>query len=236
MIGNACSSTQKCNQVVDLPKINTNTREYIRSPLSGGEVLQILMVNRINELLENQKQEIEIEDDDNEPLKLRKYKCNNYIAGYCQRLMKITAYPSVAQLTVLCHQIKLSDGSGGHFHLEIDEIKSKVLQWFRKRREYLSTKVYNVCDEHMEQVWIRTCLHFQSTKDLDSDFDDEKKKKDQTQHNITYDMVIEEIVKNDFLMQQVLNEAKLPIKNVDNAMSFVRRKVKDYFTKLCTKT
>lgn len=144
--------------------------------------------------------------------KFRNYKNNNDVAYHCQKLLKITAYPTVAQITILVHEIKRSDASNTQ---ELDVIKRKALQWFRKRREYLALKVYNVCDELMESVW--DAVVARSPK-------------------LTYDATVEEIVSDEALMLTIFEAAKLPVKDQTNGLSFVRRKVKDYFNKLCTRT
>jgi hypothetical protein len=48
--------------------------------------------------------------------------------------------------------------------------------------------------------------------------------------------VVEEIVSDIILMTEIVKVSKLPVKDEANALNFVRRKVRDYFTKLCSKT
>lgn len=210
----------KCNLQFS-PKIN-NHQPYIRSPL--GCENDFLMARHINHLLNrtemNQNENAEPEEEEADT-KIRKYKCNNEIALHCQKLFKVTAYPSVAQITILIHQIKRSTSTAT---LEIDEIRSTVLQWFRKRREYLSKKIYDICDDCMEEVWVVTCLHLEKSVEMGNNKDE-----------VTYDLVIDKIISNEGLMYRIMGEAHLPMKSLENSLSFVRRKVKDYFTKLCSK-
>lgn len=151
-----------------------------------------------------------------ENFKYRKYKNNGEVKNQCQRLLQFTAYPSVAQITALVHRIAQIDPNT----MEINEIKSTVLHWFRKRREYLASKVYAVCDDLMGTIWSQAMGNLQAAG----------------VSQITYDLVVEEIVSDTILMEEILKVAKLPVKDGVNALNFVRRKVRDYFTKLCSKT
>lgn len=151
--------------------------------------------------------------------KFRKYKKNNEIAHHCQKLLKVTAYPSVAQITLLIHQIISSSSSGISNSNEIDSIRSIVLQWFRKRREYLASKVYSVCDEMMADVWMAVLLKAESAGC----------------GPLSYDSTVEAIISDSPLMKGIFRASDLPIKDETNGVNFVKRKVKDYFTKLCSK-
>lgn len=153
---------------------------------------------------------------DQDNFKYRKYKNNGEVKNQCQKLLQITAYPTVAQITALVHRITQIDPNT----MEINEIRSTVLQWFRKRREYLASKVYSVCDDLMDEAWNQALAVVQSAGTS----------------SITYESVVEEVICDTVLMNQIVKSAKLPVKDEANALSFVRRKVRDYFTKLCTKT
>lgn len=155
-------------------------------------------------------------NNEQESFKYRKYKNNGEVKNQCQRLLQITAYPTVAQVTALVHRIAQIDPNT----MEINEIKSTVLHWFRKRREYLASKVYAVCDDMMGVIWTQAVENLQ-TAGLT---------------HITYDLVVEEITSETILMEEIVKLAKLPVKDEANALNFVRRKVRDYFTKLCSKT
>lgn len=151
-----------------------------------------------------------------EGFKYRKYKNNGEVKNQCQRLLQITAYPTVAQVTALVHRIVQIDPNT----MEINEIKSTILHWFRKRREYLASKVYAVCDDLMGTIWTQAIENLQTAG----------------VSQITYDLVVEEIISDTILMSEIVKASRLPVKDETNALNFVRRKVRDYFTKLCSKT
>ena len=155
-------------------------------------------------------------EQEQESFKYRKYKNNSEVKNQCQRLLQFTAYPTVAQVTALVHRITQIDPNT----MEINEIKSTVLHWFRKRREYLASKVYAVCDDLMGVIWTQAVENLRAAG----------------VPQITYDLVVEEIVCDTILMAEIVKSAKLPVKDETNALNFVRKKVRDYFTKLCSKT
>ena len=196
---------------------NRNNNTYKRSPLSQDE--NHMAVKSRKSLQEGD--ELNLND---EPLKYRRYKRNNEVAHHCQRLLNITAYPTVAQLTILIHQIsqstrqKIADQSPS----ELDSIRSTVLQWFRKRREYLAAKIYNICDERMGEAWLRICKQANEDSEMAKE--------------LSYEEIVEEIIKDDEIMSEVFIMARLPITDPVNGLCFVKRKVKDYFMKLCTKS
>ena len=182
------------------PKTQTPKTEYRRSPLGQDH-------------MPTEQPKI---SSDQENFKYRKYKNNGEVKNQCQRLLQFTAYPTVAQVTALVHRITQIDPNT----MEINEIKSTVLHWFRKRREYLASKVYAVCDDLMGVIWSQAMGNLQAAG----------------VSQITYDLIVEEIVTDTVLMEEILKVAKLPVKDGINALNFVRRKVRDYFTKLCSKT
>lgn len=193
---------------------NRNNNTYRRSPLSQDE----------HHMAVKNSDESDELDLNGEPLKYRRYKRNNEVAHHCQRLLNITAYPTVAQLTILIHQIsqstrqKIADQSPS----ELDSIRSTVLQWFRKRREYLAAKIYNICDERMGEAWLRICKRANEDSEIGRE--------------LSYEEIVEEIIKDDEIMSEVLIMARLPINDTANGLCFVKRKVKDYFMKLCSKS
>ena len=191
----------------------TKKKEYRKSPLGLGREMVAPDASKSDS---NPGNSIESE----EAVKYRKYKRNNEIAHHCQKLLKVTAYPSVAQITLLVHQIiNTSSGESKPIATEIDSIRSIVLQWFRKRREYLASKVYNVCDELMGDVWMAVLMRAESAGISP----------------LSYDSTVEEIVSDAAFMKGIFHASDLPIKDETNGISFVKRKVKDYFTKLCSK-
>lgn len=151
----------------------------------------------------------------------RRYKRNNEIAHHCQKLLKVTAYPSMAQITLLIHQINASTSKKLPHAMSPDEIRATILHWFRKRREYLASKIYEICDMRMKIVWAITQKQLIIERGL---------------LNPTHDQIVHDIVENDGLMREIMISGKLPILNHANCVEFVRKKVGDYFTKLCTKT
>ena len=198
---------------------NAKSKEYRRSPL-GRTMDEVNLNESANNKQKSESQTLETPASpetlaEDESFKFRKYKKNNEIARHCQKLLKVTAYPSVAQITLLIHQIATSTENN-----EIDSIRPIVLQWFRKRREYLAAKVYSVCDELMGDIWTAVVMRAESAG----------------MSPISYDSTVEEIVSDNGLMKGILQAADLPIKDETNGVSFVKRKVKDYFTKLCSKS
>ena len=199
----------------DIENVPKNKKRYQRSPLCRDYESMPTISDNSSDYLDSDP--ISSDPDDyisNETKRLRNYKNDNEIAQHCQKILKITAYPTVAQITVLVHEISRTDSTNSQ---ELDLIRRKSLQWFRKRREYLALKVYNVCDELMESVWDAVVARTH-------------------QQNLTYEGTVEEIVADDLLMETIFEASKLPIKDKRNGISFVRRKVKDFFNKLCTKT
>lgn len=195
-------------------KTNSPKKQYRRSPLGYDNKFMPPDIADIGEEVNNSDSvdNYEIESS----VKFRNYKNNNDVAFHCQKLLKITAYPTVAQITILIHEIIRSQPANSQ---EIDLVKKKVLQWFRKRREYLALKVYNVCDELMESVWDTIVAQADVSRIT----------------KLSYDEIVEVIVSDDYLMEVIFKAAKLPVKDETNGISFVRRKVKDYFNKLCTR-
>lgn len=195
------------NQQENPPKLSK--KAYQKSPLSK-EVDLLMPTSKVDE------DHVDIEDfnsDEIVSVKIRKYNKNNNVAYHCQKLLKITAYPSVTQLAILIHQIsQQSDGIG------LNEIKSLVLLWFRKRREYLAKKVYSACDDLMLDVW-----ETKTSEESDS-------------IPLSYDQTVNLIISDTILMEKIVKISKLPVKDEVNALDFVRKKVGDYFMKLCSKT
>lgn len=187
---------------------------YKKSPLS-------LDPNQMpNIKADHQAKQIKATDDegeiDEEVGKFRKYKKNNEIAQQCQKLLRITAYPTVAQLTQLVDQIAQSSAVN---NMKISEIRSAVLHWFRKRREYMASKVYSVCDDVMTDAWMGTI-----NSALEAD-----------QVSPNYEKTVEMILSDGILIDTIVLKSKIPVKNHQSARNFVQRKVRDYFTKLCSK-
>lgn len=191
----------------------TKKKEYCRSPL-GKEIQKESDIPTMPPVIDNDSEQPE-------NFKFRKYKNNNEIAHHCQKLLKVTAYPSVAQITVLIHQINstLTPNTMESSSNELNTIRSIILQWFRKRREYLASKVYSVCDELMGDIWMSVLMRCEASGILP----------------ISYDSTVEEIISDDSLMKGIFHASDLPIKDEENGINFVKRKVKDYFTKLCSK-
>lgn len=194
-------------------KLVTERKEYQPSPLGRREMGE----SRDNpQSPPNQPIEPSKSAGQEEDFKFRKYKNNNEIAHHCQKLLKVTAYPSVAQITLLIHQIvAATTGSPS----ELNSVKSIVLQWFRKRREYLASKVYSVCDELMGDVWMAVLMRAEAAGC----------------GPLSYDSTVDEIISDGALMTGIFHASDLPIKDEINGVNFVKRKVKDYFTKLCSK-
>lgn len=156
------------------------------------------------------------------PQPFRRYKKNNEIACYCQRLLRHTVYPTPSQIAALIHVLIVAE-SRHHQTSDISSptsspatLRTLILEWFRKRREYLATKVYRVCDDVMANVW--------------SEVLDEA-----APASLSFEETVHRISTNETVIATILERVRLPVVDETAARAFVQRKVEDYFTKLCSK-
>jgi hypothetical protein len=145
-------------------------------------------------------------------IKYRRYKSNNALAHECQRLLALTATPTPDQLASLVQKYLIRNGHDPS--VQSHRVRALVKEWFRKRREYLASKIYRVCDELMPALW----------SDLSASAAD---------RSSSYDQLVELIVDDELVVECVRLESKLPITVDEAAREFVRQKIRDYFYKLC---
>lgn len=144
--------------------------------------------------------------------KMRRYKANNDLAHFCQQLMSHTATPNCDQLNQLVHDYCVQHGDPGNPR----QVRSKVKEWFRKRREYMASKIYRACDELMSGFW-----------------EDMVRLKHDQLTSQAYQEIVGHIVADDVIVDHVAHAASLPIFDLDGLRAFVRKKIRDYFDKLC---
>lgn len=159
--------------------------------------------------------------ENNHPIRIRRYKKNNLIARYCQVLLKRTAYPSLDELSRL--QLAITSAFEKEFGSSVplpsaSSLRSQIKEWFRKRREYMSFKIYSVCDKMMEGWWEAAL----------AELDD-----NQQGIAVTYAQVVQFIVYSDEHIEVLRQLARLPITNPDMSKAFIRKRVEDYFYKIC---
>ncbi len=67
--------------------------------------------------------------------------CKTDLEDYCLPLLQKRASPTLAELSTLAMTLKTSK----YHHLESRLILSKIREWFRRKREYMTQRVVNVC-------------------------------------------------------------------------------------------
>ena len=70
----------------------------------------------------------------------RKYHNTNLLAQYCQEVLSKTAHPSLAHISEIVAKLHSPGGPTEK------KLKSLIREWFRKRREYMATKIYRSCE------------------------------------------------------------------------------------------
>ena len=128
----------------------------------------------------------------------RKYKRNNSLAQVCQKWLKRTVYPRSNEIFDMVSEVKASMPA-----VPDKKLRSLVREWFRKRREYLSTKIYRLCDQFLPK---------------------EKGKNDQD-----IDALIERATTNADLIGLIVLQAKLPMEDEAARREFVKEKIVDYY-------
>lgn len=147
---------------------------------------------------------------------IRRYKSNDFMARYCQVMLKRTAYPSLTQLESLISVVNKSHEREYEYLLPPLEVKHLIKDWFRKRREYLSNKLYRIFDEVMTGWWEQVLAA--------------------NDYLMTFDEVVQTIATNPSYLEYLQLEAKLPLENPLECKSFIQRRIMDYFYKLCDVT
>ncbi len=144
---------------------------------------------------------------------IKRYKKNEIVARFCQITLKHTAYPSPDQI----HQ--LQQAINGAYLREYDyfppqgQLRSQIKEYFRKRREYMTSKIYAACDDVMTSWWQATL--------------------NEMSPDVTYDEVVKQIVESEKYMNLLMFMIRLPVTNEDAVKSFIKKRVVDYFYKMC---
>ena len=137
--------------------------------------------------------------DSDRPIRGRRYKTDNILAQVCARFLQKTANPRPHDLNEIVAQIVRAED--GILQYSEKKLKSQVREWFRKRREYMATKIYRSCDRLLpkaladEEAWI----------------------------------VARQVCNNETVIGLIAVEAKLPMSSEEEKFGFVREKVKDYY-------
>jgi hypothetical protein len=130
----------------------------------------------------------------------RKYHNSNILAHSCQVVLNETAHPSFSQIADIVNQLKTSLGSAAKSD---KKIRSNVREWFRKRREYMATKVYRCCERLLPKF---------ATGNNMNEF-------------------LKSIQANKPLIGLIMIESKLPMKFEEERIQFVKEKIADYYLK-----
>lgn len=130
----------------------------------------------------------------------RKYHNSNLLAHHCQQLLKKTAHPSLTQIDEVVD--KLNDLQSSHKTCK--KLRSSIREWFRKRREYMATKIYK---------------SFQRLLPEAPDVKDE------------IDRFIKKVHKNTALLGIIILESHLPMEGEKERIDFVKEKIVDFYLK-----
>lgn len=130
----------------------------------------------------------------------RKYHNTNVLAQVCQEVLCKTAHPSLPQINEIVTRLCYAGGPSEK------KLKSLVREWFRKRREYMATKIYRSC-----QSLLPLCPIGSRDQDM-SDF-------------------IRSIHLNDALIGIIMLESKLPMESETEKLDFVKEKIVDFYLK-----
>jgi hypothetical protein len=133
----------------------------------------------------------------------RRYHNTNLLAQYCQEILAITAHPSISQIDGIVDKLKEPEESN---HVtRCKKLRSSIREWFRKRREYMATKVYKSCQRLLPSV-----------------APDEKEE---------IDKFIKKIHKNSSLIGIIMLESHLPMASEKEKIAFVKEKIVDFYMK-----
>ena len=130
----------------------------------------------------------------------RKYHNTNLLAQYCQEVLSKTAHPSIGQISEIVSKLYYPGGPTEK------KLKSLVREWFRKRREYMATKIYRSC-----QSLLPPCPIGSRDQEM-SEF-------------------IKSIHSNHALIGIIMLESKLPMESESEKIDFVKEKVIDFYLK-----
>ena len=133
----------------------------------------------------------------------RKYHNTNLLAQYCQEVLYVTAHPSLCQIGNIVEKLKNSGSN-----LQEKKLRSSVREWFRKRREYMASKIYRSC-----QRLLPACP-----------FKGGKQSEKMT--NFLY-----KVHSNTSLIGIIMLESKLPMQSETEQLDFIKEKVTDFYLK-----
>lgn len=126
---------------------------------------------------------------------------SNLLANCCHEVLAITAHPTLEHIGEIIAQLQ------SHHPCQSEkQLRSLVREWFRKRREYMATKIYRSCDRLLPKM----------SNTLDENLMNE---------------FIKEIIARKDLVKVIKIEARLPMESDDEKMDFVREKIADFYMK-----
>ena len=131
----------------------------------------------------------------------RRYHNTNLLAQYCQEVLSKTAHPSLTQIDEIVDKLKDPQQSNQNTS---KKLKSSIREWFRKRREYMATKIYKSCQRLLPSAPA------------------EKEEMDR---------FIKKIHKNTALLGIIMLESHLPMESEKEKIAFVKEKIVDYYVK-----
>lgn len=135
------------------------------------------------------------------PTRGRKYHNSNVLAQCCQKVLNLTAHPGINQIAEIVHQLKGNENISSNAE---KKLRSSVREWFRKRREYMATKIYRSCERLLPKIPSK-------------------------QYEI--DEFIKSIHSNHALIGIIMLESKLPMQSEKERINFVTEKITDYYLK-----
>ena len=141
----------------------------------------------------------------NQTTRGRKYQNSNLLAQFCQILLNSTAHPNLNQIADFVYQLKSnSSNSNNNSSISEKKLRSAVREWFRKRREYMATKIYRSCQRLLPK---------EVPKDQNiSDF-------------------LKSVHSNETIIGIIMLEAKLPMQYEKEKIDFVKEKITDFYLK-----
>lgn len=132
----------------------------------------------------------------------RKYHNTNLLAQYCQEVLHITAHPTLVQISEIVIKLKSS-----MYDAPEKKLRSSIREWFRKRREYMATKIYRSCKRLLPP-----CPH-------------------KTKESEKMTSFLRKIHSNSALIGIIMLESKLPMQSEKEKIEFVTEKVTDFYLK-----
>lgn len=130
----------------------------------------------------------------------RKYQNTNLLALFCQQILCQTAHPNLNQLDSVVSKLKCANINA----IPDKKMRSSVREWFRKRREYMATKIYRSCQRLLPN---------------------------KPESHEAVNKMIKQIHKNSALLGIIMLEAKLPMQAESEKLDFVKEKIVDFYMK-----